>query len=74
MDTNYEDTREEDKMRTEHRLKEWEWLEEKRHNDEMEAQDMLAEMTTDEVEEWKNNPCRNCKHKHNKVKCSECEI
>jgi hypothetical protein len=56
------------------KLSEWEWLQEKRYNDEMERQDMLAEMTTDEIEEWENNPCRKCRHKNNKIKCSECEV
>jgi hypothetical protein len=74
MDTNELDTREEDKVRTEKRYREWEWLQEKQLNDEMELQDMLAEMTTDEIEEWENNPCRKCRHKNNKIKCSECEV
>jgi hypothetical protein len=55
------------------KLSEWEWLQEKRYNDEMELQDMLAEMTTDEVEEWENNPCRRCNGKK-RGKCKECEV
>jgi hypothetical protein len=54
------------------KLSEWEWLQESRHNAEMEAQDILAEMSADEYDDWKKSPCRKCHAK--KYKCRECEV
>lgn len=54
-------------------ITEWEWLQESRHNAEMELQDMLAELSTDELKEYNDNPCRRCNGKK-RGKCKECEV
>lgn len=57
-------------MRSQNKLAEWEWLQEKRHNDEMEAQDMLAELPEEEKKEYLNSPCRKCKSRKT-IRCHE---
>ena len=50
----------------------WERLEELRHNAEQEEADYLSELDEEEVKEYFNNPCRDCRQQKSCVSQNDC--